>query len=117
MSDFLHFLCWFACVFISAFCVAELTGEYWHFQSPAMSLLLPLCLSFMLGSFLFLGILKLRWDGARMQALCKATRSRGFKRQIALPLGMHIFVLHGLHSTKKRRAYECNSPAHRVAES
>jgi hypothetical protein len=60
MSDFLHFLCWFTCVFISAFCVAELTGEYWHFQSAAMSLLLPLCLSFMLGSFLFLGILKLR---------------------------------------------------------
>ena len=60
MSDFLHFLCWFACVFILALCVAELTGEYWHFQSAAMSLLLPLCLSFMLGSFLFLGILKLR---------------------------------------------------------
>ena len=60
MSDFLHFLCWFTCVFISALCVAELTGEYWHFQSAAMSLLLPLCLSFMLGSFLFLGILKLR---------------------------------------------------------
>ena len=60
MSDFLHFLCWFACVFISALCVAELTGEYWHVQSAAMSLLLPLCLSFMLGSFLFLGILKLR---------------------------------------------------------
>ena len=60
MSDFLHFLCWFACIFISALCVAELTGEYWHFQSVAISLLLPLCLSFMLGSFLFLGILKLR---------------------------------------------------------
>ena len=60
MSDFLHFLCWFACVFILALCVEELTGEYWHFQSAAMSLLLPLCLSFMLGSFLFLGILKLR---------------------------------------------------------
>ena len=60
MSDFLHFLCWFAWVFILALCVAELTGEYWNFQSAAMSLLLPLCLSFMLGSFLFLGILKLR---------------------------------------------------------
>jgi len=60
MSDCLNFLCWFACVFISALCVAELTGEYWHFQSAATSLLLPFCLSFMLGSFLFLGILKLR---------------------------------------------------------
>jgi hypothetical protein len=60
MSDFLHFLCWFTCVFVSAVCVAKLTGEYWYFQSAAMSLLLPLCLSFMLGSFLFLGILKLR---------------------------------------------------------
>ena len=60
MSDFFHFLCWFVCVFILALCVAELTGNHWHFQSPAMSLLLPLCLSFMLGSFLFLGILKLR---------------------------------------------------------
>jgi len=60
MSDFLHFLCWFACVFILALCVAELTGNHWHFQSAAMSLLLPLCLSFVLGSFLFLGILKLR---------------------------------------------------------
>jgi hypothetical protein len=59
MSDFHHFLYWFACVFISALCVAALTGEYWHFQSAAISLLLPLCLSFMLGSFLFLGILKL----------------------------------------------------------
>ena len=60
MSDFFHILCWFVCVFILALCVAELTGEYWHFQSAAKSLLLPLCLSFMLGSFLFLGILKLR---------------------------------------------------------
>ena len=60
MSDFFHFVCWFICVFTSALCVAELAGEYWHFQSAAMSLLLPLCLSFMLGSFLFLGILKLR---------------------------------------------------------
>ena len=60
MSDFLHFVCWFICVFTSALCVAELAGEYWRFQSAAMSLLLPLCLSFMLGSFLFLGILKLR---------------------------------------------------------
>ena len=59
MSDFLHFLCWFACVFISAFCAAELTGEYWYFQSAAMSLLLPLCLSLTLGSFLFLGVLNL----------------------------------------------------------
>ena len=60
MSEIFHFLCWFACVFILALCVAELTGEHWRFQSAAMSLLLPLCLSFMLGSFLFLGILKLR---------------------------------------------------------
>ena len=59
MSDFLHFLCWFGCVFISALCVAELGGNHWHFQSAAMSLLVPLCLSFMLGSFLFLGTLKL----------------------------------------------------------
>ena len=60
MSDFFHFVCWFICVFTSALCVAELTGNHWYFQSAAMSLLLPLCLSFMLGSFLFLGILKLR---------------------------------------------------------
>ena len=60
MSDFIHFVCWFACVFTSALCVAGLTGDHWHSQSAAMSLLLPLCLSLMLGSFLFLGILKLR---------------------------------------------------------
>ena len=60
MSDFRHFVCWFACVFISALCVAGLTGDLWHFQSAAMSLLLPLCLSFMLGSSLFLGIWNLR---------------------------------------------------------
>ena len=60
MSDFFHFLCWLACVFTSALCVAGLTGDHWHFQSAAMSLLLPLYLSFMLGSFLFLGVLKLR---------------------------------------------------------
>ena len=72
MSDFLHFFYWFVCVFISALCVAELTGGYWHFQSAAMSLLLPLCLSFMLGSFFFLGILNLRvrWRlyASRMQS-------------------------------------------------
>ena len=60
MSDFLHFVCWFACVFTSALCVVGLAGNHWHFQSAAMSLLLPLYLSLMLGSFLFLGILKLR---------------------------------------------------------
>ena len=59
MSDFLHFACWFACVFTSALCVAGLAGDHWHFQSVAMSLLLPLCLSLMLGSFFFLGIWKL----------------------------------------------------------
>ena len=59
MSDFIHFVCWFACVFVSALCVAGLAGDHWHSQSAAMSLLLPLCLSFMLGSFLFFGILKL----------------------------------------------------------
>ena len=60
MSDFLHFVCWFACVFTSALCVTGLVGDHWHFQSAAMSLLLPLCLSLMLGSFLFLGFWKLR---------------------------------------------------------
>ena len=60
MSDLLHFMCWFACVFISAICVAGLTGDYWHSQSVAMSLLLPLCLSLTLGSFLFLGCWSLR---------------------------------------------------------
>ena len=60
MSDFFHFVCWFICVFTSALGVVGLAGDHWHFQSAAMSLLLPLCLSFMLGSFLFLGILKLR---------------------------------------------------------
>ena len=60
MSGLIQFVCWFACVFISALCVAGLTGDHGHFQSAAMSLLLPLCLSFTLGSFLFLGILKLR---------------------------------------------------------
>ena len=60
MSDFLHFVCWFACVFTSALCVAGFAGDHWHFQSAAVSLLLPICLSLMLGSFLFLGIWKLR---------------------------------------------------------
>lgn len=60
MSDFLDFVCWFACVFASALCVAGLAGDHWHFQSAAVSLLLPICLSLMLGSFLFLGIWKLR---------------------------------------------------------
>ena len=60
MSDFIHFVYWFACVFTSALCVAGLTGDHWHSQSAAMSLLLPLCLSLMLGSFLFLGFWKLR---------------------------------------------------------
>ena len=60
MSDFLQFVCWFARVFTSALCVAGFAGDYWHFQSAAMSLLLPLCLSLMLGSFLFLGFWKLR---------------------------------------------------------
>ena len=59
MSDFLHFVCWFACVFTSAICVAGLAGDHWHSQSAAISLLLPLCLSLMLGSFLFLGFWKL----------------------------------------------------------
>ena len=60
MSDFIHFVCWFACVFASALCVAGLAGDYWHSESAAMSLLLPLCLSLMLGSFLFLGFWKMR---------------------------------------------------------
>ena len=60
MSDFCHFVCWFAFVFTSAICVAGLTGDYWHSQGAAMSLLLPLCLSLTLGSFLFLGFWKLR---------------------------------------------------------
>ena len=60
MSDFLHFVCWFACVFASALCVAGFTGDHWYSQSVAMSLLLPLCLSLMLGSFLFLGFWKMR---------------------------------------------------------
>ena len=60
MSDFIHFVCWFACVFASALCVGGLAGDHWHFQGAAMSLLLPLCLSLMLGSFLFLGFWKLR---------------------------------------------------------
>ena len=60
MSDFLDFVCWFACVFASALCVAGLAGDHWHFQSAAVSLLLPICLSLMLGSFLFLGFWKLR---------------------------------------------------------
>ena len=60
MSDFIYFVYWFACVFVSALCVAGFAWDYWHFQSAAMSLLLPLCLSLMLGSFLFLGFWKLR---------------------------------------------------------
>ena len=60
MSDFIQFVCWFACVFASALGMAGLAGDYWHFQSAAMSLLLPLCLSLMLGSFLFLGFWKMR---------------------------------------------------------
>ena len=60
MSDFLDFVGWFACVFSSALCLAVLAGDHWHFQSAAMSLLLPLCLSLMLGSFLFLGFWKFR---------------------------------------------------------
>ena len=60
MSDFLYFVCWFGCVFTSALCVAGLAGDYWYSESAAMSLLLPLCLSLMLGSFLFLGFWKLR---------------------------------------------------------
>ena len=60
MSDFLHFVCWFACVFTSALCVVGLAGNHWYFQSAAMSLLLPLCLSLTLGSFLFLGFWKIR---------------------------------------------------------
>ena len=60
MSDFIHFVCWFACVFASALCVAGLAGDHWHFQSAAIKILLPLYLSIALGSFLFLGIWKLR---------------------------------------------------------
>ena len=60
MSNFLHFVCWFACVFTSAFCVAELAGDHWESQSAAMSLLAPLCLSLILGSSLFLGFWKFR---------------------------------------------------------
>ena len=63
MSDFLNFVCWSVCVFTSALCVAALAGDHWHYQSAAMSLLLPLFLSLMLGSILFLGFwkLRLRW--------------------------------------------------------
>ena len=60
MSDCLHFVCWFACVFTSALCVAGLGGDHWHSQSAATSILLPLCLSLMLGSILFLGFWKIR---------------------------------------------------------
>jgi hypothetical protein len=60
MSDLFYFLSWFACVFNSALCVAGLTRDHWHFESAATNFLLPLCLSFMLGSLLFLGLLKLR---------------------------------------------------------
>ena len=60
MSNFRQFVYWFACVFSSALCVAGLDGDHWHFQSAAVSLLLPICLSLMLGSFLFLGFWKLR---------------------------------------------------------
>ena len=58
MSDFIRFVCWFACVFISALGVAGFAGDHWQLQSAAMGLLLPLCLSLMLGSFLFLGFWK-----------------------------------------------------------
>ena len=63
MSDLIHFVYWFACVFASALCVAEFAWDHWYFQSAAMSLLVPLCLSLMLGSFLFLGFWKIcvRW--------------------------------------------------------
>ena len=60
MSDFRHFVCWFACVFTSAICVAGLAGDHWHSQSAAIILLLPLCISLTLGSLLFLGFWKLR---------------------------------------------------------
>ena len=60
MSDFIHFMCWSACVFVSALCVTVLAVDHWDFQSAAISLLLPLCLSISLGSFLFLGFYKLR---------------------------------------------------------
>ena len=60
MSDFIHFVYWFSCVLGSALCVAAFAWDHWYFQSAAMSLLLPLCLSLTLGSFLFLGFWKLR---------------------------------------------------------
>jgi hypothetical protein len=60
MSDFVHFMCWSACVFASALCVTVLAVDHWDSQSAAMSLLLPLCLSVTLGSFLFLGFCKFR---------------------------------------------------------
>ena len=60
MSDFIHFVYWFACVFGSALCVAAFAWDHWYFQSAAMSLLLPLCLSLTRGSFLFLGFWKIR---------------------------------------------------------
>ena len=59
MSDFIHFVYWFFCVFGSALCVAAFAWDHWYFQSAAMSLLLPLCVSLMLGSFLFLVFWKL----------------------------------------------------------
>ena len=73
MSDFLHFVCWFACVFTSALCVVGLAGNHWHFQSAAMSLLLPLYLSIMLGSFLFLGFWKLRVGWRSYQSFMKSS--------------------------------------------
>jgi hypothetical protein len=60
MSDFFHFVCWFACVFASAIFIAGFIGDHWYFQSAAISLLLPLCISLTLGSLLVLGIWKLR---------------------------------------------------------
>jgi hypothetical protein len=60
MSDFFQFVCWFACVFVSALCIAGFTGNYSNFQSEAVIILLSLCLSVILGSSVFLGFLGLR---------------------------------------------------------
>ena len=60
MSDFINFVYWFACVFASALCVAGFAWDHWYFESAAMSLFLPLCISLMFGSFLFLGLWRFR---------------------------------------------------------
>ena len=71
MSDFVYFICWFACINASALCIAGPFGDYLHFQSAVMSLLLPLCLSVLAGSCLFLMFLKLRVQNVSIEASAK----------------------------------------------